>query len=289
MDLLGWLCTDISADHVDWHSGLVGTAGSGPWPIDDFDSFLDALGFKLANLPNPEVSCVVLGTDDWSEADLAEQVFDRHGSELIVLSQPLFIAGVLRNVNPMVAMERSALLAIAETHPALSHLIDRGFDWIFDEQSTRVTIWETTRELAEKSPLRLAGYSVAVTTGPSESERKRILKRFFLDPAPEGVVTPTDRKRWGPAKSAQRLYGMATFLAWLCRYQGTNAPQAVERWKDDLSWLRREFFRPIMQFEWPAPTEPRKREPGSWNTTPNTPKTTLNPAAAWPFPSGQQR
>jgi len=287
--LLAWLCSDIRAEQVDWHSGMVGTAGSGPWPIDEFDSLLEGLGFQLAHLPNPDLNCVVLGTDGWSEDDLTDQIFDREGSELIVLSQPLFVAGLLKKANPLISMDRAVLLAIAETHPALSLLIDRGFDWIFDERSTRVTIWETTRDLAERSPLRLAGYSVAVNSGLSEAARREILKEFFFDPAPKGVGTATDRKRWGSAKSAQRLYGMATFLAWLCRYQGTNAPQAVQRWQGDLGWLRREFFRPTMQFEWPAGAEPSKREPTLWQPTPSNTKTTLSPAAAWPFPTSKIR
>jgi hypothetical protein len=289
LDLLAWICSDIRADQVDWHSGMVGTAGSGPWPIGEFDSFLQGLGFEVAFLPNPDLNCVVLGTDGWSEDDLTNQIFNRDGSELIVLSQPLFIAGLLKKVNPLITMDRTALLAIAETHPALSLLIDRSFDWIFDERSTRVTIWETTRDLAEKSPLRMAGYSVAVNSGPSEADRRRILKEFFFDSAPEGVRTTTDRNRWGSAKSAQRLYGMATFLSWLCRYQGTNAPQAVERWQADLGWLRREFLKPTMQFEWPASAEPDKPKPAFWRPNPSNPKTPLSPAAAWPFPTGKLR
>lgn len=289
LELLAWLCSDIRAEQVDWHSGMVGTAGSGPWPIDEFDSFLEGLGFQLAYLPNPDLNCIVLGTEGWSEDDLTDQIFDRDGSELIVLSQPLFVAGLLKKANPLISMDREVLLAIAETHPALSLLIDRGFDWIFDERSTRVTIWETTRDLAERSPLRLAGYSVAVNSGLSEAARRGILKEFFFDPAPKGLGTATDRKRWGSAKSAQRLYGMATFLAWLCRYQGTNAPQAVQRWQGDLGWLRREFFRQTMQFEWPAGAEPSKPEPSLWRPTPSNPRTALSPAAAWPFPTGKIR
>jgi hypothetical protein len=38
LDLLAWLCSDIRADQVNWHSGMVGTAGSGPWPIGEFDN-----------------------------------------------------------------------------------------------------------------------------------------------------------------------------------------------------------------------------------------------------------
>jgi hypothetical protein len=289
LDLLAWLCSDIRADQVDWHSGLVGTAGSGPWPIGEFDSFLQGLGFEVAFLPNPDLNCVVLGTDEWSDGDLMEQIYGRDGSELIVLSQPLFVAGLLKKINPLLSMDRNVLLAIAETHPALSLLIDRGFDWVFDEKSNHVTIWETTRDLAEKSPLRMAGYSVAVNTGPSETDRRRILKEFFFDPTPKGVGTASDHKRWGSAKSAQRLYGMATFLAWLCRYQGTNAPEAVQRWQGDLGWLRREFFRPTMQFEWPGSAEPDKPQPALWRPTTSNPKTALSPAAVWPFPTSKLR
>lgn len=285
LQLLEWLCSDIRADQVDWHHGLVGTAGSGPWPSDEFDSFLAGLGFELGYLPNPDLKCVVLGTEDWDEDDLADQVFDRDGSDLIVLSQPLFVAGLLKNTNPLASMDRSALETLAETHPALSFLTGRGFEWLFDEKLNRVTVWETTRELAEMSPLRLAGYSVAVNTGLTEGERRGILKEFFFASSPAGVRTDPDRARWGSAKSAQRLYGMATFLAWLCRYQGSNAPQAVERWKSDLGWLGREFFRPAMRFEWPVLATPTKPAQAFWTAAPSKPKTSLNLGAAWPFPN----
>lgn len=289
LDLLAWLCSDIRADQINWRSGMVGTAGSGPWPINEFDSFLQGLGFELACLPNPDLNCVVLGTDEWSDGDLMEQIYGRDGSELIVLSQPLFVAGLLKKVNPLLSMDRNELLAIAETHPALSLLIDRGFDWVFDEKSNHVTIWETTRDLAEKSPLRMAGYSVAVNTGPSETDRRRILREFFLDPTPDGVGTASDFKRWGSAKSAQRLYGMATFLAWLCRYQGTNAPQAVQRWQGDLAWLRRELFRPTMQFEWPDSVGAVNPNPAPWKPSSGNGNTSLSRAAAWPFPTSKLR
>lgn len=287
-DLLAWLCSDIRAEEVSWHSGMVGTSGSGPWQIDEFDSFLQGLGFELAHVPHQDLRCVVLGTEGWDEDELSDQIYDRDGSELIILSQPLFVAGLLKNANPLASLDRATLLAIADKHPALSFVMNHGFEWVFDEKSRRVTVWETTRELAEKSPLGSAGYSVAIR-GPSEDVRRGILREFFLDPAPDGVRTSAERKRWGSAKSAQRLYGIASFLDWLCRYQGSNAPEAVDRWRGDLAWLKREFYRPTMQFQWPSPPEPRRSEPAVWRGSPSKPQTTLNPVAAWPFPTKATR
>lgn len=307
-ELRDWLCQGLRAENIKWCRGLVGTSGSGPWDIDDFDTFLASMGFELAHLPQDALKCVVVGTDGWDEDALAEQIYDRDGSELIVLSQPLFVAGLLRNANPLEAMDRDALLAMAETHPALSFLVDRDFDWLFETVSNSVTEWEPNHELAEKSPLRLAGYSVA-NGGPSEQARRDILETFFFDKTPEGIESAADRKRWGPAKSAQRLYGMATFIAWLCRFQGSNAPQAVARWSDDLAWLREEFFNRAMQFNWPSP--PPQGKTGLQSSVASTPKkpmfslgppvpapagysaakpaqTSLNPAAAWPFPTGNK-
>lgn len=307
-ELRDWLCHELRAESIKWCRGLVGTSGSGPWDIDEFDVFLASMGFELAHLPQDRLKCVVVGMEGWDEDALADQIYGRDGSELIVLSQPLFVAGLLRNANPLETMDREALLAMAETHPALSFLVDRGFDWLFETVSNTVTEWEPNHELAEKSPLRLAGYSVA-NGGPGELARRDILETFFFDKTPRGVESAADRKRWGPAKSAQRLYGMATFIAWLCRFQGSNAPQAVTRWREDLAWLRKEFFNRAMQFEWPSPSYHGKTVPQpTVSSAPKRPmfslgpsvatpaaksaatpvKTTLNPAAAWPFPTGNK-
>jgi hypothetical protein len=307
-ELRDWLCKGLKAESIKWWRGLVGTSGSGPWDIDEFDTFLASMGFELAHLPQDNLRCVVVGIDGWDEEALAEQIYGRDGSELIVLSQPLFVAGLLKNANPLETMDRDVLLAIAETHPALSFLADRGFDWLFETVSNAVTEWEPNHELAEKSPLRLAGYSVA-NGGPGELARRDILETFFFEKAPEGVESVADRKRWGPAKSAQRLYGMATFIAWLCRFQGSNAPQAVARWREDLAWLRQEFFKPAMQFKWPTPLNqanngsqsavasvPKKAMSSlgppapapAWTSAPKPAQTSLNPAAAWPFPTGNR-
>lgn len=308
-ELRSWLCEGIQATNIRWCPRMVGTSGSGPWQIEEFDEFLVSMGFELAYLPRDELKCIVLGAEGWDEDALSEQIYNRDGSDLIVLSQALFVAGLLKNASPLDALDKDELLAMAEAHPALSFLVDRGFDWFFETLSNAVTEWEPNQELAEKSPLRLAGYSVA-SGGPGEDARRDVLETFFFDKAPTGVESPADRKRWGPAKSAQRLYGMATFIAWLCRFQGTNAPQAVARWKEDLSWLRKEFFRPTMQFEWPSQAQQGKvvlkqavssgpKKPmftlgdpvPPTATRPSTTKpaqTILNPAAAWPFPTGNK-
>ncbi len=307
--LRDWLCAGIHAASIKWCPHLIGTSGSGPWEIDEFDGFLASMGFELAHLPNPDLRCIVLGAEGWDEDSLSEQVYDRDGSDLLVLSQPLFVAGLLKNSNPLEGFDREGLLAIAEAHGALSFLMTRGFDWLFETTSDAVTEWVPDQELAEISPLRLAGYSVAAN-GPGEAARRDVLETFFFDKSPKGLESSADRKRWGSARSAQRLYGMATFIAWLCRFQGTHSPQAEARWQSDLEWLRREFYRPTMRFAWPAETQQDRGRgqhrgvgnarqpmftlgppvpPAATKLTPPQPaKTTLSPAAAWPFPTGNK-
>lgn len=309
-ELRDWLFDGFRVADIKWCPRMIGTAGSGPWEVDEFDGFLASLGFELAHLPNADLQCIVLGAEGWDEDALSEQIYDRDGSDLIVLSQPLLVAGLLKNANPLEALGREGLLAIAESHGALSYLMGRGFDWFFETTSDAVTEWVPNQELAEKSPLRLAGYSVAAN-GPDEATRRDVLETFFFDRSPKGVEAPADRKRWGAARSAQRLYGMATFIAWLCRFQGSHSQQAVARWRADLEWLRREFFRPTMQFVWPAEAEqdnargqqrggssprrpmftlgPPAQPAGPRPSTSPAAKGNLSPAAAWPFPTGNER
>ncbi|OYU42421.1 MAG: hypothetical protein CFE44_24070, partial [Burkholderiales bacterium PBB4] len=202
-ELISWLCKGIEARTRVWCPPHIGTTGSGPWPIDEFDALLDSMGFGLAYLPNPELTCIVVGTEGWDENGLSEQVFDRDGSNLMVLSQAMFIAGVLKNANPLLELSQTELLALGRTHQALAYLIERGFDWSFESNSDTITEWEPSGELAEVSPLRLAGYTVAAN-GPDDEGRREKLDGVVLDRTPKGLELPADRRRWGASDASLR-------------------------------------------------------------------------------------
>ena len=280
LELLEWLCEGVHARQILWCPYQVGTMGSGPWDITEFDALLDSMGFKLAHLPNPTLEVVVLGADGWDKDVIESQVYDRDGSDLIVLSQELFIAGVLKKENPLKTIDEDVLKAIAQGHSAISYLIDRGFEWPVGAISEDVEEWEVTTELASESPLHKAGYSVAAN-GPTVEQRRAILDGFFSGRIAAKLPTAEDKKRWGKPRSAQRLYSMATFMSWLCRFQGSKAPNALTKWQKDMSWLKQNFFKSTMRFSWPS-AKPMKRSP--LRPAPAA-VTTLSPQAVWPFPT----
>jgi hypothetical protein len=289
LSIVEWLCAGFGRSVQAWCPREIGTSGSGPWPVEDFDRLLESLGFRLAHLPNPGLKCIVLGSQDWDEQALAEQIYDRQADDLIVLPQELFIAGLLKQTNPLEALSAEQLSLLAADHPAIEWLAERGFDWAFTTADESVHEWEPTQDFAEQSPLRMAGYSVAAQ-GPTEEDRREVLENFFFDRSPEGVETAEERKRWGVASSAQRLYSMATFIAWLCRFRGSNAPNAADRWSDDLEWLRTSFHRRSMKFAWPGTGLPVRRPAAPRSAQPEKKPAgrALSPAAAWPFPTGNK-
>lgn len=105
--------------------------------------------------------------------------------------------------------------------------------------------------LGETSPLFRLGYSVAegrlLVAG-----RKVILQTVMSENNLPGVKTAEDKKRWGKPDSAQRLYAVSKFLAWLSNFQGVEKPAARKKWVADLEFLKRDFYQDDMPFVWPT-------------------------------------
>lgn len=129
----------------------------------------------------------------------------------------------------------------------------------------QVKPWDVGAELNKESPLFRMGYSVAVG-GPIAVVRRAILQRGFDLNVLPGVISNEDKRKWGPAKSAQRLYGISSFLAWLCSFQGGEKPAARKKWIEDLAWLKANCFRTTMQFAWPDEITLKQSSPGQRRT-----------------------
>lgn len=114
----------------------------------------------------------------------------------------------------------------------------------------KVFTWEDEPGLNQQSPLFKMGYTVAVD-GPTTSKRRTILSQAFGEACLPGLVSEDEKNRWGAAHSAQRLYAMSKFLAWLCKFQGSDKHLARQYWVDDLGWLKKQYFRVSMRFSWP--------------------------------------
>lgn len=264
------LCTDLNANALAWTPDVLGTTGSGPWDANEFDEFLVTRGFEPVALPHDSIDGVVIGAEGWSEEELAEQIYDRDASSLKIYTQELFVMGLILGDDPYKLMEQDAIDEVGYAHPGIQFILNQNFVWPWKSvgEVNVAENWDFDEtDWAHESALKLLGYS-ASAQGPSELERRRILRVAFEASRLDGVETNAQRQRWGAARSARRLHAISHFLGWLVNLQGGEKPAAKDKWISDLDWLKKNFYEKTMRFVWPT-TEGRK-------------STLLDPEAAWP-------
>lgn len=274
------LCSDLNAGEQPWVPAIIATLGSGPWEEQEFDFFLQDRGIEPVEAPAEAIEALIVGATGWDESVLSEQIYDRDASSLRIYTQELFVVGLILQQDPYEALDQDAIDSIAAQHPAIQFLLDRDFSWpICDDSESEE--WQSDRsavqsiDWAQESVLRLMGYSVRAG-GPDLQTRREVLKQTFESTSLPGLRDPRHAKQWGPARSSQRLSTMAEFLRWLISFQGIDKPEARERWKADLEWLRTRFYEPTMRFDWPIPDSEKT------SATPAA-RVSLDPAAVWPF------
>lgn len=92
-------------------------------------------------------------------------------------------------------------------------------------------------------------------------------------------MSPMMNPVWGNARTQQRLYAMARHISWLIGFRGETAPNAAERWRSDLDWLKVSYYRPNMRFSWPVGQSPKKPV--------GIPQGKDKLASTWPFPGSR--
>jgi len=265
------LCTDQNANLMAWTPSFLATVGSGPWEANEFDEFLVMRGFEPVAMPHPSIDGVVIGAQGWSEDDLAEQIYNRDASSLKIYTQELFVVGLILGGDPYDLLDQPAIDEVGFSHPAIQFILNQSFAWPWNAagHTDDDEDWDVDdTDWAQESALKLLGYS-AGAQGPSEPERRRILRVAFEAINLDGVDTPSQRQRWGAARSAKRLHAISHFLGWLLNLQGGKSPEAKQKWTSDLQWLRKSFYQKTMRFVWPVSSGIKSTE--------------LNPQAAWPF------
>jgi hypothetical protein len=285
-----FLCANKDADSIDLIGVNVGIQGDGPWGILEFEQFLSEKNFNVTNITDPDVQYLVLGSRNIDEEELCQQITAsiEEGFDLYIFTQELFLAWLITGQNPLTNWEEKDLLDSVVDHESLQYLIDSTeFPWpqlVVHEtisKSYDVKTFEWDGALSEESPLRKLGYSVQADVLTIQ-ERRTILKNAYTTSALNKFLnTSHDLERWGQPNTAQRLYAMSSLITWLANFQGTTKPAAREKWTSDLSWLKESFYDSKMKF-WPQ----RQSITQAKTVSPSATKTTINPAAAWPFPSG---
>lgn len=249
---------DLSLNEVD-----IVTTGYGPWDESEFDSFLLERNFQLYQMPSPEAKILILGQGGVDPDLLMSQInlIQENGRQIKVYTQELFVYWLISKEDPLVFWSEDELLQFVEDeehrHWSLTYLIqnvesfvwpdtcvDDGFSRDWDVEQFTADDWQS------ESVLHKLGYTVA--DGKLTSyERRKVLETAFKDSHDRLLNTPDLKKKWGLAKSAQRLYAIAGLLSWLAGFQGRTKPQAREKWLADLLWIKNEFYDSRMKFSWP--------------------------------------
>lgn len=249
---------DLSLNDVD-----IVTAGYGPWEESEFDSFLLERNFQLYQMPSPDAKILVIGRGGVDAEDLLHQINLIHdsGCQIKVYTQELFVYWLISKEDPLVFWSEEELLQFVEDedhrHWALTYLIQNVDSFIWPDpglDNNSAEDWSVEQFTAEdwqsESVLHKLGYTVA--DGKLTSfERRRILEVAFKESHERLINTQELQRKWGAAKSAQRLYAMANLLSWLAGFQGRTKPFAREKWLADLLWIKNEFYDSRMRFSWP--------------------------------------
>jgi hypothetical protein len=101
------------------------------------------------------------------------------------------------------------------------------------------------------------------------------------------VFTSDEEYRvWGNARTQQRLYAIARHIAWLIGFRGGAAPNAADRWRKDLAWLKDSFYLSGMKFPWPSVGALVTRSNETKSSKRLAPVASSIPiSSTWPFPS----
>jgi hypothetical protein len=246
MAVLGWLSSAV-LDAFQPPDEVV-SIGSGPFPEDDFDDYLETL-----NITPYESGCnwIIVGRTGWNSQQLEDLIEKAEPGELRIFSQELFIAGQLSTHDPFSA-DPDLLMEFAKGHPALEYIIGSGFDWPFLVGGGDVVVDPPEFQSAEKSPLNVMGYRVGMS-GLTEKSRRKILADAYLGAIP-WVESDAYMKQWGRAQTRMRLRRMVEHIAMLIRKASGkyNMDEAINDWESDLNWLYYEFYVPgRMNFKWP--------------------------------------
>jgi hypothetical protein len=259
--------------------------GRGPWELEEFGQFLESRDFILTD-EDHAFQILVLGRSiSENEVISVRSVLDYHidsKEPLVILSQELLVLALVLRENPLEVFSEDELHELARGHGGLTTVVEyEGFSWPshdHDENSSDLeSIYEfDSSALNAESPLHRLGYSVAEGR-LSLAERRRYLTKMFETQGDQVFVEDAEYRIWGNARTQQRLYAIARHISWLIGFRGETAPNAAERWRSDLSWLKDSYYRSGMKFSWPKIGGSKSR-----SLVKSVAPTALS--ASWPFP-----
>lgn len=238
--------------------------GSTPFNQDELKNFLEKKNFTVVtlakllegNLVNALRGIkikfsVIVGNNDWSSRRLKEFIDACSEVEIKFYSQEMFLSFMETERDPF-DMPYHFLKSFGQGHSALQFLSELGFDW---PKMIKVTQGHSTFKMAAPGQglLGYLGYK-AGKSGKSTKERRELLRNVFhLNLNPFAHVFPEDYiEQWGTPQSAERLKKIAVSIT---KFHDNNLryKEAAKDWRDDLIWLKNEFYRGHFTFRWPSP------------------------------------
>jgi len=228
--------------------------GEGPWDLETFADLLVERKFRVGDQwTNPRCEIVLVGRDNWDPEQIEAQISVRDGKTLRVYPQELFVAYMILGVDPFELASVEELLLFAQDHALMEHLLEQHFPW--PDSSYQLdgpaNIGDSLDSEDGSSPMFKLGYSVAQNRGLSNLERRSALEKTLAAEDLPWCISDEYMEEWGCRQSAARLRRMAWHIHLMTKRHRQHR-QAVEKWADDLDWLRSEKYRPIHRFRWPV-------------------------------------
>jgi hypothetical protein len=244
------------AENIDLADIPIALSGSGPWVIEEFEEFLVDKNFDCVPIED-QASYLVIGERDIDEDEIHRFITNSIENSVIprIYTQELFICFLALEDDPLEVWSEESLMAAVEGH--------KGMDFVFsyeeivwpsfslEESTDDFSVFEIDAdEWNQESPLRQLGYT-AREGALSQNQRRQKLTEAYTASIDRYIESDDEQTRWGQPKSAQRLYAIASFISWLCDFQGRTRPNALEKWQSDLRWLKQTYYHNRMKFKWP--------------------------------------
>ena len=228
--------------------------GHGPYPEDEFINFITELHFEPFHQGyDHSIEVLVIGSENWNRQDLLEQIEQREGAKLKIYSQELFLLMLALKRDPLTTVSVDDLLLFVKDHPAFEYLLSLDFPWPDSDVLVEPTSAQKgdIKGLVDNSPLFKFGYSVAKQTGLVAEQRQLLLTDFYNSDDLTFCVSQHYMDAWGQSATRNRLHRMAWHIFYLTRSHRQHK-QAVEKWLEDLEWLKDNFHSPMKRFSWPS-------------------------------------
>ena len=222
-----------------WNFGFIGTY---PLSHEDILSLTKKnRKFQLRTISN--IDTIILGRD-FNENELSKIVSLKRLKR--IFTQEHFINYLLFNRVDFLDVYQNLI-----NHQAINYLKElstHNFIWpeVFEVEKKKISNNDNELNLEPKS-LIMERYKYSVKKGVSRNTRRLALESCVKD-RDIGLEYLAKNHIFGLIKSRQRIDNQQ-------RLKGKRPrnSDAIEKWKDDLSWLKEKFYKRNLKFKWPIP------------------------------------